>query len=176
MSNMNAPKAQNGSAMLEALISLLIISFGVMGFVGMQNQTTVLQIEAYQRAQALIIVNDMAQRMTLNQAGAASYVGSNVGTTAPSDCTTMTTTATKDLCEWSLLIRGEGEKSGTAAVGAMIGARGCVTSPAANQYVITVAWQGMQATGAPASVCGKDAYSAESMRRAVTTVVRVATL
>ena len=162
--------------MIEALVSVLIIASGILGFVGMQAQTTVLQIEAYQRAQALIIVNDMAQRLTLNQGSAASYVGSNVGTSAPGNCAAAATTATRDLCEWALLLRGEGVMSGTTAVGAMPGARGCITSTVANQYVISVAWLGMQSTGAPVNACGKDAYSAETLRRAVTTVVRVATL
>lgn len=171
-----AHHSQQGSALIETMIALLITAFGILGYVGMQTQTVVLQIESYQRAQALIIVNDMAQRITLNRTNAASYVGSGIGLTAPPDCTVAITTAAKDVCEWSLLIRGEAEKSGTTAVGAMLGARGCVTSPAANQYVIAVAWQGMQASGAPTNTCGLNAYTAEPLRRVVTTVVQVATL
>ncbi|MGA8786930.1 MAG: type IV pilus modification protein PilV, partial [Polaromonas sp.] len=65
---------------------------------------------------------------------------------------------------------------GTAKLGAMTGARGCITSPGANQYLISIAWQGVQASGAPANTCGQNAYSNENMRRTVTTVVQIATL
>lgn len=167
---------QAGASLIEVLVSMVIVAFGVLGFVGLQVQTTVSQVEAYQRAQALILVNDIAQRMKLNRTGAAAYVGTNIGTSDPGTCTTATTAAAKDICEWSNLIRGETEKLGTTPVGAMLGARGCITNPSANFYVLSIAWQGVRATGAPASGCGLNAYSDEKMRRVVTTVVRMATL
>ena len=100
----------------------------------------------------------------------------NIGIGDPGDCTTPATWAGKDLCEWSLLIQGAAELQGTTKLGAMTGARGCITSPAANQYLITIAWQGVQATGAPSTACGLNAYSNENMRRTVTTVMQIATL
>ena len=162
--------------MIELLIAMLIIAFGILGFVGLQARTALSQVEGYQRSQALILVNDIAARMALNRTNAASYVGTNIGTTAVSDCSTKTTQAAKDLCEWSLLIQGSAETQGTTKLGAMTGARGCISSPAANQYVISIAWQGVQATAAPASSCGLNAYSNENMRRAVNTVLQIATL
>ncbi|HSV54223.1 MAG TPA: type IV pilus modification protein PilV [Burkholderiaceae bacterium] len=168
--------AQRGVALMEVLIAMLIVAFGVLGFVGLQTQTTVSQVEAYQRSQALILVNDMAQRMSLNRANAAAYVGTDIGTTNPGDCTVIVNAADKDLCEWSALIRGEAEKSGTTAVGAVLGARGCITNTGANQYLISIAWQGLQATGAPANSCGLNAYTQENLRRVVNTVLRMATL
>ena len=167
---------QRGAAMLELLIAMLVIAFGVLGFVGLQAQTALSQVEGYQRSQALILINDIAARISLNRANAAAYVGNNIGTTNPGNCATQITQAGKDLCEWSLLIQGAAEVQGTAKLGAMMGARGCITSPAANQYLISIAWQGVQATGAPANTCGQDAYSNENMRRTVTTVVQIATL
>lgn len=167
---------QRGAAMMELLIAMLIIAFGVLGFVGLQAQTALSQVEGYQRSQALILINDISERISLNRASAAAYVGNNIGTTDPGDCATPATRAGKDLCEWSLLIQGAAEVQGTAKLGAMTGARGCITSPAANQYLISIAWQGVQATGAPANTCGQDAYSNENMRRTVTTVVQIATL
>ena len=162
--------------MMELLIAMLIIAFGALGFVGLQAQTALSQMEGYQRSQALVLVNDIAERISLNRANAASYVGNNIGTTDPGNCTLPATRAGKDLCEWSLLIQGAGETQGTTKLGAMSGARGCITSPAANQYLISIAWQGVQATGAPANSCGLNAYSSENTRRTVTTVVQVATL
>lgn len=169
-------QTQRGAAMIELLIAMLIIAFGVLGFVGLQAQTALAQLEGYQRSQALILMSDISERIALNRANAAAYLGNNIGTTDPGDCSIPSTRAAKDLCEWSLLLQGAAEVQGTAKLGAMTGARGCITSPAANEYLISIAWQGMQATGAPTNPCGQDAYSSENMRRAVTTVVQIANL
>ena len=176
---MKTHSSQQGVALIEALIAMLIVAFGVLGFVGLQARTTVANLEGYQRSQALILVNDMAERMNLNRANAASYVGNNIGVTIvnPGDCTSSAlTTAQKDLCEWALLIQGAAEVQGSSKVGAMINARGCITNPSANQYLIALAWQGIQASGAPVNTCGKDAFSSEDMRRVVTVVVQIANL
>lgn len=173
---MSSTHSQCGAAMIEVLISMLVIAFGTLGFVGLQSKTVLSQIEGYQRSQALILLHDISTRMSLNRANAATYVGNNIGIEDPGDCTTPVTQAGKDLCEWSLLIQGAAELQGTAKLGAMTGARGCITSPAANQYLISIAWQGVQPTGAPSTACGKNAYSNENMRRTVTTVIQIATL
>jgi type IV pilus assembly protein PilV len=169
-------KAQNGAAMMELLIAMLVIAFGVLGFVGLQAKTALSQLEGYQRSQALILIGDISKRIALNRSHASDYVGSNIGTTDPGDCSVAASLAAKDLCEWSLLIQGASEVQGTTKLGAMTGARGCISSPAANEYLISVVWQGVQATGAPANVCGQGAFSNENMRRAVTTVVQIASL
>ena len=168
---------QRGVALIEALIAMLIVAFGVLGFVGLQTRTTVANLEGYQRSQALILVNDMAERMNLNRANALSYVGSNIGVSDPGDCTNAGLTAVqKDLCEWSKLIQGAAETQGSSKIGAMLNARGCITNPAANQYLLAVAWQGIQASGTPVNTCGKDAFSSEDMRRVVTVVVQIGNL
>ncbi|OGB49270.1 MAG: type IV pilus modification protein PilV [Burkholderiales bacterium RIFCSPLOWO2_12_FULL_65_40] len=175
MTTQNA--TQQGVALIEALIAMLIVAFGVLGFVGLQARTTVANLEGYQRSQALILVNDMAERMNLNRANAMSYVSNNIGATDPGNCSgSALTAAQKDLCEWAALIRGAAETQGSTQVGAMLNARGCITNPAANQYLLALAWQGVQASGAPVNTCGKDAYSSEDMRRVVTVVVQIANL
>lgn len=170
---------QKGAAMMEVLIAMLVIAFGALGFVSLQAQTALSQVEGYQRSQALILINDISARIALNRTSAASYVGTNIGITDPGDCTTKPNLAQKDLCEWSLLMQGAAEldsATSTKKLGAMIGARGCITSPATNQYLISIAWQGVRASGAPSNDCGKDAYGNENVRRAVTTVLQIANL
>jgi type IV pilus assembly protein PilV len=92
-----------------------------------------------------------------------------------------------DQCAWSAALIGAAETTGTCniatganCVGAMIGARGCISTipTSANTYLIEVAWQGLSPSAAPpASVtCGKDAYGADEFRRAVTTVVQIGDL
>jgi type IV pilus assembly protein PilV len=66
--------------------------------------------------------------------------------------------------------------SSSANVGAVLGARGCVTSPSANTYQITVAWQGSGATSAPPAgvTCGTGLYGTDdSMRRAVSVILQI---
>lgn len=167
---------QSGAALLEVLVSMLIVAFGVIGFVGLQAQTTVLQTEAYQRSQALFLLNDFAQRIYLNKSHASEYVANDIGTTTVSNCSAQTSLAQRDLCEFALLIQGAAETEGTVKKGAMIGARACVTQTTANQYVVALIWQGVRASSAPVNQCGKGAYSPEEVRRAVTTVVRIGTL
>lgn len=174
---MKARSHQQGVLLIEALIAMLIVAFGVLGFAGLQAKTTLANLEGYQRSQALILVSDMAERINLNRASATDYLASNIGLTDPGDCTQPSLTiAQKDVCEWSKAIQGAGETQGTTKVGAMINARGCITSPAANQYLIALAWQGLQATGAPANTCGQNAYSSEDMRRVASVVIQIGTL
>lgn len=174
------PSTQRGIAMIEVLVSMLVMAFGLLGFVGLQAKTTFSQVEAHQRAQAIVLLADMSQRISLNRSQATAYVITDIGTTPPADACPTTTVVDQDVCEWAKLILGAAEQTGTGAdaikVGAMLGARGCISSPAPNTYLISIAWQGVQTSGAPTSTCGLNAYSNENMRRVVTTVLQIATL
>lgn len=170
-------KTERGAAMMEVLVAMLVIAFGVLGFVGLQAQTALAQLEGYQRSQALILANDIAQRMSLNRDQAAAYKGVNIGAADPGDCLVKPTRAEVDLCEWSLLIQGAGEKQGAVKLGAMTGAKACIISGVvANEYLVSVVWQGVQSSGAPATACGLNDFSNENLRRAVTTVVQIGDL
>lgn len=174
-------RTQRGTAMLEVLISLLIVAFGILGMFGMQSQATVAQMESYQRAQALVLVKDMAQRIEANGASAASYIATDVGVTAPTaDCSTLGTTAERDLCEWGFLLQGAAEQQGTSKVGAVIGARGCISKPdpisSPNLYLVAVVWQGLRETGPTPITCGNGQYTSESMRRGTSVIVQIPVL
>jgi type IV pilus assembly protein PilV len=81
-------------------------------------------------------------------------------------------------CEWGNKLNGAAEVTGGGAkVGAMIGARGCVTEPTPNYYMITVAWQGMSHAGfgTAGATCGSGSYGL-GLRRTVSVVVRVGLL
>jgi len=173
--------SQHGAAMLEALISLLIVAFGLLGLFGLQTQVTVSQMESYQRAQALVLVKDMAQRLEANRLNAAAYVANDVGLTPPAaSCNTLATTADRDLCEWGTLLQGAAEQQAGSKVGAMIGARGCISRPdplaSPNLYVVAVVWQGLRDTGATPINCGQNAYSSEASRRGASVAVQIPVL
>jgi type IV pilus assembly protein PilV len=172
--------AQGGALLVEVLVAILICAFGLLGFAGMQARATSSEFEAFQRSEALVLVEDMVSRINANRARAGDYVSAGLlGAGAVVDCTGLTAAAL-DLCEWSNLIRGSAETRGGSVIGAMIGARGCITRPAtsSDRYTVAIAWQGILPTGAPTSPCGAGdaAFPDEALRRAATATVCVARL
>ena len=156
--------------MIEVLVALVLVLIGLLGLAGLQSRAQVAENESYQRVQALVLLRDMVDRVNANRSNAASYI---TGISASENrgkgyagCNTTSPRAAADLCEWDQACKGTGESIGTCdlagnnCVGAMIGARGCITSPAANQYLIQVAWQGLGQTSSPpvSLACGKDQY------------------
>ena len=123
--------------------------------------------------------------ITTDTTNGAPYAG--VGATAPVCTATVGTAATRaiataDLAAWDNALKGSSEQQGASLVGAVLGARGCVSYDATtNSYRVAVAWQGMAPTVAPtagdaAATCGKNLYGSEAQRREVNMVVRIANL
>lgn len=181
-------RSQRGVTLIEVLVTVIILSIGLLGIAGLQSRLQTSEMEAYQRAQALMLLNDMANRIATNRTNAASYVtgaGSplGVGITCP---TTTATRQQRDAGEWCAALQGAAETTSGTNVGAMIGGRGCVETLGSGQYLVTVAWQGLAPlTAPPAGVaCGANSYDGpagsacanDRCRRVVTTIVRVATL
>ena len=65
---------QRGTTMPEVLVTIVIVAIGLLGLAGLQSRLQVSEMESYQRAQALMLLNDMANRITTNRNVAASYV------------------------------------------------------------------------------------------------------
>lgn len=177
------PARQNGTSLLEVLITLLVLAVGLLGLAAFQAKAQVGTIESYQRAQAVVLLDDMYARMRGNPGQAASYVTAALGTgAATADCSLAAAGSARDLCEWNVALQGAAELKGTNKVGAMQGARGCISQLQAPDpsngvcrpgvYLVAVAWQGLHKTQAPALACGMDSYGEESYRRAIS--VRVA--
>lgn len=181
------PRRQQGVSLVEVLVTIVIVAVGLLGLVGLQTRLQVEQVEAYQRAHAVLLVNDMSSRLSTNRNAADDYVtASALGAAACTALGPNPSRAEIDQFEWCELLRGASERLGASQVGTLVGGRGCVEELAAGEYMITVAWQGF-AAGAqpPASVtCGAGAFNGptgsvcanDACRRALTTVVRVADL
>jgi type IV pilus assembly protein PilV len=170
---------QSGFSLIEVLVTIAILMIGLLGLAALQTNATIAEMEAYQRSQALVLVQDMADRIAANKANADSYKRVDIGLTPPAPCGA-TPGADLDLCEWNNKLAGAAEvTAGGGRTGAMIGARGCITEPTPNVYMITVAWQGFSVAGIPANTCGQNAYGAgtlDGQRRTVSTIVRVGLL
>lgn len=173
------PSRQSGFSMIEVLITIALLLVGLLGLAGLQTRVAAAEFEAYQRAQALVLLQELADRITANKKNAATYVVDDLGVGwAEIDCSAKAAGADRDLCEFQNLLSGAAEKkeAGGLSIGAMIGARACVTNPAPNLYVITLAWQGITPTKEPVEKCGDGAYGDDKLRRTVSIPVRVATL
>ncbi len=173
---MNAQR-QQGFSMIEVLITIAILMVGLLGLAGLQSRVAAAEFEAYQRAQALVLLQEFADRMSANKPNAAAYVMNDIAASATEQTCAGLAGAPRDLCELNNALVGAAEKgTGGINVGAMIGARACVTNPAPNSYVITIAWQGITPTKAPIEACGAGAYGDDKTRRTVSMPFRVATL
>lgn len=183
------PKRSAGTSLIEILVTIIILLIGLLGLAGLQGRALTSQMESYQRSQALVLLKDMENRINANRKNVASYVASLGTGVAACPATTGNAIADADLCEWHNALMGAAEvQSGVANVGAMIGARGCIYQTAASavgvpgQYMIAVAWQGLNKTAAHSSVlagmgdCGAGQYDDEKLRRVVTLPVYVGVL
>jgi type IV pilus assembly protein PilV len=174
--------------MLEVLVTMLILAFGMLGLAGLQSKIHVAEMEAYQRAQAVLLLSDFVERINANRSNAATYVTGTaaplgVGDTQPTSCAGLAMGSARDQCEWSNALKGAAERQALQNVGAMIGARGCVellqaANPASGVctpgiYRVTVTWQGLNATAAPALLCGSGLYGGGALQRAIATNVAV---
>lgn len=180
-------RRQGGFGMIEVLVTLIIVAVGLLGLAGLQTRAQTAEREAYQRAQALILIDDMVSRIRSNREAArcyetTSYIGNG---NDPAACSGWGTSSTRaladsDLNDWDQLLEGSAETLDGAQVGAMTGARGCVTYDGTvepPQYTITVAWQGEVATVAPESDCAAGEYGTDDrLRRVVQTTIAFAKL
>lgn len=164
-----------GFALIEVLVTIVLITIGLIGLAGLQARTSQVEMESYQRTQALLLAQDMAERIAANKASAVRYVGDNYGMGAAANCIGLGGFQF-DLCTWGNAIQGATERSGTVNVGTLLKGRGCVATKATNQFQVIIAWQGLAPTVAPGVPCGQNSYGADTYRRAVVIPVYLANL
>lgn len=170
-----------GVSLIEVLVSVVILSFGLLGLANLQSKMHVAEVEAYQRAQAVLALSDISERIRANRVQAASYVSANLigtGDSQPESCTGLSIGPARDLCEWSNTLKGRAE--GTTN---MFGARGCITEVQApvpvppckaGIYEVTVTWQGMVKSATSPLACAASQYgSDDGYRRAISAQVTV---
>lgn len=185
-----------GFSLIEVLISIVILVVGLLGLAALQANAHVAELESYQRTQALVLLSDMVDRINANRRSAGCFAFTNatsgtpyVGTTAggghlgTADCASGADTSEAKAIvdaavnDWNSILQGSAETKSGSSVGAMIGARGCVSFDSATSvYTVAVAWQGMNDTFTPVVNCAKNLYGSETKRRVVWTTLRVANL
>jgi type IV pilus assembly protein PilV len=172
--------------MVEVLVTIVILAFGLLGVAGLQSKMGVAEMESFQRSQSLLLLEEITDRINANRAQAANYAtGGTVGTgdTEPADCTGIAQGPARDLCDWSNALKGAAEQKSGSNVGGMLGARGCIVQIQAPDptlgactpaiYQISIAWQGTTTTSAPALACGQGLYGDDRFRRVISSQVVV---
>lgn len=146
------PERELGFTLIEILVTLVILTIGLLGIAGLMAQGQRASFEAYQRQQALALANDMAERIKANRPGAdTTAVAETYATALPlgtpagdgarfetlikggTNCATGNCTTSDvvqyDAAVWDGLLAGaasETDTSSGAAIGPVLQARGCV--------------------------------------------------
>lgn len=191
---------QAGLSMIEVLVTMVVLAFGLLGLAGLMVQSQRSGLESYQRVQALILLQDMYERINANRVAAGCYAYTNAATGSPylgitgsalAVCATNPQVA-MDLTDWDTALKGAAEKTAGTNIGAMAGARGCISydgsaSAVLNDstgapitgtgvYTLSVAWQGLGNTFANTTLlCGTDTafYGNAASRRVVSLTFRI---
>lgn len=166
-----------GFTLIEVLVTMVLILIGLLGMFALQARAANVELESYQRGQALTLAREMEGRLTASRALVAGYLNNAVSSTdgsiyvgngagavdfsdadgncvvpAPGD---VLAAAKYEACLWAQSLQGAAAKDAGSNVGAMLGARGCIVRlepPQANAladlYVVVV-WQGLAAGSEP---------------------------
>lgn len=203
--NRRLQSEQRGFSLLEVIITMAILAVGLLGLAGLQARAINAEAESFSRSQAMMLANEMADRMNSNlaevntstaastgynqqDAGSVKVVfgtghtndcitaGNNTSALQATCCAAKGTIAARDLCEWDLALKGIGESVGASKVGAMNGARACVFNTGTTGiFQVDVVWQGRDIGVVPADNLC-GSTAITSRRSGVSRVIRVADL
>ncbi|HEU4372406.1 MAG TPA: type IV pilus modification protein PilV [Telluria sp.] len=127
-------KTQRGFSLLEVLITMLVVSFGLLGIAGIIVTALKNNQSSYARSQASLMVNDIVDRMRANRSSAEAspspYNLAISATPAGADI------AGTDLTEWRAALASN-LPSGTGAV---------AMDDATKKVTVTVQWNDAHAT------------------------------
>lgn len=119
MKIINNPHSQeSGSSMMEVLVSAFVLAIGLLGTLAMQAQAVVKNQSSYSLTQAVVLANDMAEKMRANSAAVYSVArNATVNTVACQACSPADLRA-NDLHGWLNLVKGTDNTPGRLPQGA----------------------------------------------------------
>ncbi|WP_018229252.1 type IV pilus modification protein PilV [Methyloversatilis universalis] len=134
---------QQGVSLIEVLVALFVLAFGMLGIAGMQTMAMKANQSAFERNAVVISANSIAERMRSNQAAARS--GSYNRTMPTGACTAPSGTdrVSTDIQRWL------GELNQNLAGSGACGAINCAGTPAACR--ITLRWDDSRVANGGAS-------------------------
>lgn len=151
MKRVHVNPKQSGFTMLEVLVAIVVLAFGLLGLAGLQADGLRNNTSAYMRSQATLMAYDMLDRMRANMQAVESGDYDNLMGTTPTDpgCVTsgcsVAQMAQHDAYEWSqnlseILPSGQGRVIGNGS---------------GSIFSITVMWDD-QRSGATGTNCSGD--------------------
>jgi type IV pilus assembly protein PilV len=164
----------SGFTLIEVLVTLVVLLFGLLGIAGLMAKGQQSSFEAYQRQQALAIAYDMAEKVRSNRGQSAGYqaaaatgtpIGANAATgpystlvsSSITNCASVVCTSTQlmtyDIAIWDRQLLGASETVGTARAGGIVNARGCIVANNTGSRVI-VTWTSLTDVAQPANYEG----------------------
>lgn len=165
----------HGVSLIEVMVTLVVVSVGVLGFASLQGQTQMAELQSAEYAYASRMVNSMAEQLRADADYGNKCLGSSYNsatTTPPTDmaCATIAhVTTTSSINTWV----GELSQSNvnSITVGGLPDPAGCIGFTAAvaadnmpAMYTIEVTWEGTNELAHVATDC---AGSSASMRNSV---------
>lgn len=143
---------QAGTSVIEVLVSLLLVSVGFMAAAAVQWQLVASAEDSRQQADAVALLEPIAQAMHANRQQASAYLtdlkGLGQGTSCPF---AGYSAASRDMAAWCAQLQQTVPQR-------LWGARGCVEALSAGRYRLTVAWRGFGAASAPPASIGCAAH------------------
>jgi type IV pilus assembly protein PilV len=136
--SLQSARQQRGATLIEALVSILLFSLGLLGIAGLQVNALAFQKSSWATNRIAEISNDIGERMRANPAGvelgsyvyAANYATGKAATLPKSNCRTTSAGATctgvqianDDLSQWltkaqTALPQGSAQITGSATLG-----------------------------------------------------------
>lgn len=179
-------RRQQGVGLLEVMITVIVISVGLIGMAGLQVATKRAGFQAAQRTLALTLANDMMQRLTLNPSSLAAYdtganpLGGGTIASAPTKCLgvaaaascTAAQLAAWDRWEWEQRIDGVStlnKDASNASAGGLVAPQGCIVVNG-RQVRVLINWRGLVAATDPAGAntsCGTWSTADQPYRQVV---------
>jgi type IV pilus assembly protein PilV len=140
---------QSGTTLIEVLITLLVVSIGLLGMASFQLRAVRLNTQTFQYMQATNLANEIADSIVVNpgQAAAGDYsvALANQVSSAPAN-----SVAQRDLTKWLSVVSSR-LPSGLIVIEAPVDA---TASGNIKSYNITVCWQDDSAALALPNTCG----------------------
>ncbi len=132
-----SPRAQSGVSLIEVLISVLVVSIGLLGAAAMQATALRNNQGSYERTQVTLLTQSIFDAMRSNNKGAAAANGeynlASLTCAAPSGATL----AANDLSNWILSLQRQ--ISSTAC--------GQINCTASRSCTVSIQWNDSRATG-----------------------------
>ena len=183
-------RVESGFTLIEALVTAFILAVGIMGIVSLLSMSKVSQHASIQRTRAVVLADDILERIRRNPAGMSVYDmglsaplgGASIGAEPVPNCQSAICTpaelATHDLWAWERLLDGASAivTDGGASTVGLSAVSACIdfTADDGRQNTgivdVVIQWQGLQETAdaviSGGTICG-GAAGEDSTRRQV---------